>query len=176
MARSRSLKQQEFRFRTWGGKRKGAGRPRGPRKLVPHLRRASFGRRMPAHVTVRMQPRVYNLRSRRGMTALGRAFFGARDRFGLRLVHFAVQGNHIHFIVEAQGRASLSRGMQGLNIRIARALNRMMESRGGVFDDRYHAHILKTPAETKAALSYLRKNHETHTKETGPDRFCSLSD
>jgi len=130
---------------------------------------------MPVHVTIRMQPRVYNLRSRRGMMALGRAFFGGKDRFGLRLVHFAVQGNHVHFVVEAQGHGALSRGMQGLNIRIARALNRMMAKSGAVLDDRYHAHILKTPAEAKAALHYLSKNHETHTKEQGADPFCSLS-
>lgn len=59
----------------------------------------------------------------------------ARAKFGARLVEFSVQGNHLHLIVEADDSASLSRAMQGLCIRIARALNALMRSAGAVFAD-----------------------------------------
>jgi len=56
-----------------------------------------------------------------------------RDRFGFRLVHFSVQGNHIHLVVEAQDERSLASGLQGLGVRIAKALNRVMGRKGTVF-------------------------------------------
>src|SRR5262249_29660064 len=104
-----------LRFRTWGGKRKGAGRkPNGPRAGVSHAARPALKSRFPVHVTIAMRKGVWNLRSRRCFTALSRAFWGGADRFGFRLVHFSVQGNHIHMLVEAQDQHALSRGMNGL--------------------------------------------------------------
>ena len=60
--------------RTWGGTRKGAGRkPKGDRAGVPHDRRPALSHRHPAHVTLRVLPHVWNLRSRRAFRAIGRA-------------------------------------------------------------------------------------------------------
>jgi hypothetical protein len=73
-----------------------------------------------------------------------------------------VQGNHVHLIVEAEGTTALSRGMQGLNVRMAIALNRLMRRRGRVLADRYHAVILKTPTQTAHAVHYVLNNRQHH--------------
>jgi hypothetical protein len=73
-----------------------------------------------------------------------------------------VQGNHVHFVVEAEGTKALSRGMQGLNVRTAVALNRLMQRRGKVFADRYHAVILQTPTQTANAVHYVLNNRQHH--------------
>jgi hypothetical protein len=65
-------------------------------------------------------------------------------------------------LVEADGRESLSRGMQGLAIRMARALNRAWTRTGKVFADRYHAHVLRTPREVRNALAYVLGNARKH--------------
>jgi hypothetical protein len=80
----------------------------------------------------------------------------------MRLVHFAVLGNHVHLICEAEGEQSLSRGMQGLAIRMAKALNKAVERSGRVFADRYFAKILRTPTQTRNAVRYVLRNHEKH--------------
>ena len=62
-------KQLPLDLPKWGGRRKGAGRPRtrphpgliGPG--VPHLKRETFPARIPVHVTVRVVPGVGYLRS-----------------------------------------------------------------------------------------------------------------
>jgi REP element-mobilizing transposase RayT len=95
------------------------------------------------------------------------------DKFGFRLVHYAVMGNHIHLLVEASGKVALSRGMQGLNIRVAKALNRLMGAHGSVLADHYNAKILRTPAQTKAARFYLLRNANKHYGEAGPDPYSS---
>ena len=164
---------EAFRFRLRGGKRAGAGRkPNGPRAGVRHAPRESLAARFPVHVTWRMHERVWNRRSRRCFTRLRAAFYSA-SRNGFRLVHFSVQGNHLHLLVEAQHARALSRGMCGLGVRVARGLNRVMQRRGKVLADRYHAHILRTPAEARHARAYLLQNARKHYGVVGPDPYSS---
>ena len=88
-------------------------------------------------------------------------------------MHYSVMGNHMHMIVEANDRRALGRGMKGLGVRIAKGLNRLMERRGRVLVDRYHAHILRTLTEVKRTRHYLLTNARHHYNVTGPDRFTS---
>jgi len=110
-----------------------------------------------------MRPEVYGLRCGRSFRAVEkslRAMQGLRDA---RFVHYSVQGNHIHLIVEASDRVRLSRRIQGFEVRLAIALNRMMKRpHGKVFADRYHAHILATPLEVHRALGYVLRNANKH--------------
>jgi len=170
------MRQRAFKFAMWGGKRKGAGRPRldgGKRPGVSHLARPALKSRFPVHVTWRMADGVWNLRTRRCFGVLERAMYAGALRGGFRLVHYAVMGNHVHLIVEAPDRVRLARGMQGLGVRIARALNRVMARCGRVVGDRYHAHILKTPSEVKGARHYLLGNARQHYGVRGVDPFAS---
>lgn len=161
-------KQLSLTLTTWGGKRKGAGRkPYGPRPGVPHVTRTRLSKHHPVHVTWRMMPHVWNLRSRRSFRLLSEAFASGCDRLGFRLVHFSVQGNHLHLVVEAPDAARLARGLQGLAVRIARRLNRLMSRTGKVFADRYHAHILRTPAEVASAVAYVLGNFFVHALRRG---------
>jgi REP element-mobilizing transposase RayT len=123
--------------------------------------------RFPVHVTLRVGPDVWNLRSRRSFRVIGTALGAGAERLGLRLCDFSIQGNHIHLLVEANGQVALARGIQGLCIRMARGLNRMMGRKGRVFADRYHAHILRTPTEVARARAYVRDNHRKHAERRG---------
>jgi REP-associated tyrosine transposase len=115
----------------------------------------------------------WGLRSRRCFRVLAPAFWAASERFGFRVVHFAVMGNHIHLLVEAEGKTSLARGMQGLGVRIARGLNRLMGRRGRVLGDRYHARILRSPTEVKRVRAYQLTNAQRHYKIRHRDRYTS---
>jgi REP element-mobilizing transposase RayT len=90
------------------------------------------------------------------------AFRRGHERFGFRLVHFNVLGNHLHLICEADDRRALSRGVQGLAIRIARNVNRVTGRRGKLFAERYHLHVLETPREVRNALVYVLRNGVRH--------------
>jgi REP element-mobilizing transposase RayT len=168
VASTRKPKQLGLTFRTWGGKRRGAGRkPAGERAGVAHRPRPAISRRMPLHVTLRMAPHVYNLRSRRSFRVIARALGAGGDRFEVGVVQFSVQGNHIHLLVEAASRDALARALKGLGVRIAKGLNGMMGKSGRVLADRYHAHILRTPTEVRNAMTYIRDNAKKHAAERG---------
>ena len=122
------------------------------------------------HVTLRVKDHVWNLRARRcfrHVAAAFRAATAAREERGFRLNEYSVQGNHLHLIVEAGDEKRLSRGLQSLEIRIAKNVNGVMGTRGAVFADRYHAHVLRTPAEVRNALVYVRGNFAVHAQRRG---------
>jgi REP element-mobilizing transposase RayT len=149
-----------------GGRRAGAGRkPNGDRAGVPHDTRSALAARFPVHVTVKLREHLPPLRRRDAYQALRTAFAAGCDRNGFRLIHYAVLNDHLHFVVEATGRSTLSRGVQGLLVRIARTLNRLWQRRGRVFADRYHDHILRSPREVRNALRYVLGNAHHHAAE-----------
>jgi REP-associated tyrosine transposase len=160
-----------------GGRRKGAGRPRTrshpglPGPGVPHLRRAKLSPHHPVHVTQRVQPGVGWLRQQARARLIRDAMRAVRQRFGLRVVHYSIQGNHLHLIVEVSSAAALSRGMQALGIRIAKALNALAGRHGAVFVDRYHAHPLASRRETASAVRYVLGNFRHHAREPLPRRW-----
>jgi putative transposase len=157
-----------------GGKRRGAGRkPKGRRALVSHRSRPRFEKAAAVQVTLSVARHVWNLRSRRCFEIIEVCLAAARERFGLRVIEFTVLGNHLHLIIEADSDEALSRGMQGLNIRIARALNRLMERKGQVFADHYHSRLLRSPTELVNAIAYVLGNAAHHYRESGQDRFSS---
>jgi REP element-mobilizing transposase RayT len=163
-------RQLELHLPKRGGKRKRAGRT--PKIAghpgMPHTMRPCFARTTPVHVTVRVAQGVYNLRSKRSFRVVEGALYHAADRFDVRVIQFSVQGNHIHFLVEARNKTALSRAIQGLSIRFAKAMNRMMGRKTGrVMGDRYHARLVRTPTETKRVIHYIRDNHRQHMAAIG---------
>ena len=99
----------------------------------------------------------------RPSSALVRAFTAAnRDAF--RVVHFSVQTDHVHLIVEADSRDDLRRGLNSLNCTAARAVNRAWQRSGPVWGDRYHARALTTPREVRNGLVYVLLNFRKHLR------------
>src|SRR6266496_3206410 len=89
------MKQLTLKMPRWGGKRKGAGRkPNGVKAGVEHLVRNRV-RKGPVHVNWRMRVGTWNLRQHKCFKEIEKAFWAACDRFGMRIIHFSVQGNHI---------------------------------------------------------------------------------
>ena len=133
---------------------------------VHHVPRSTLDRRYPVHVTTRMLD-VKKLRKGRCYRAVRRSLAEGCLRPRFRVVEFTVMHNHIHLICEAEDRPSLSRGLQGLFIRMAKALNRVLGRKGKVFADRYQDHVLRTPAEVRNALAYVLNNYRRHAQRWG---------
>jgi REP element-mobilizing transposase RayT len=154
--------QRDLPFRTWGGLRAGAGRkPVGPRAGVPHVVRPDHRARHPVHVTLHAVQRFPSLRRQIVFIELRRALArSSSKRFSV--VHFSVQPDHVHLLVEAADKLTLSRGASGLAIRLARAANAVLRRRGRVWGDRYHARALSSPREVRHALVYVLTNWRKH--------------
>ena len=157
----------------WGGARRGAGRKRAPgRRSVAHRARPEHDARHPSLVTLRARPGVGWLRTPAAYRALESAL-GAASSATFRVVHFSVQTDHLHLIVEADSAVELTRGMRGLAIRCALAANRAMGRHGAVWGDRYHASPLRTPRMVRNALVYVLANARKHLRARGGIDPCS---
>jgi hypothetical protein len=152
-------------FRKHGGPRPGAGRkPRPGRRNVLHRARQRFASRHPLLVTLRSDAAVGSLRAKHTFREVRASIAAAaQGRAGFRIVQFSVQRDHIHLIVEAKDRATLSLAMRGLAVRLCKAINRAVgRPCGRVFLDRYHDRILRTPREVRHALAYVLQNARKH--------------
>jgi hypothetical protein len=96
--------------------------------------------------------------------AAARAAFGKASTDRFRLIQFSVQHDHVHLLLEADGPTGLRRGVQGLTIRVAKAINRALGRRGKVWGDRFHARALATPREVRRALVYVLQNWRKHVR------------
>jgi REP element-mobilizing transposase RayT len=145
-----------------GGPRVGAGRPRGPRPRVWHREREAILGSCPVHVTLRMRPDVPSLRGGALVREWRRSLAEASERGRFRVVHYSLQGDHAHLIVEAQGKHALACGMKSIGARLARASNRTSGRKGPVLDGRYHHRSLRSPREVRRALAYVLLNARRH--------------
>jgi len=167
---------QQIRLQTqgWGGARDGAGRPREKHSGVSHLKRDEiYG---PGHVTMRLQDGLPKLRTKKAFHIFKKAVIQAKKQ-GLKVLHFAILGNHFHLIVEALDKKTLARGMKSLNTRLTLQLNKKLREgrKGTVFTDRYHLQPLNSPTQFKNALAYVLTNASKHTKaKLGFDPFSSV--
>ena len=105
-----------------------------------------------------MRSGVPSLRTVRIAHEIERTFATGCERPGFRVVHYSLQGNHAHLIVEARDRDAFGRGMMAVGARLARAVNRTAKHTGRVLADRYHVRMLPTPREVHRALRYVLLN------------------
>jgi len=116
---------------------------------------------------------VPNLRRRRLVRLFERAVLQSHHPEAFRVVHYCLMHNHFHILVEARDRVALARGMQRLNIRIAKRVNRTIGRGGRVFADRYHRHDLRTPFEVRHAIRYVLLNRHMWLERRGRSREIS---
>ena len=122
-----------------------------------------------------MADHVWNLRANRTFSLLSEALGAIREK-GAHLTHFSVQGNHVHLILEVEGRAMLSRVMRGFSIQAARALNALMGTKGRVLADRYHVEVLDNPTRVRRAINYVLSNSRKRLAQFGEKLAAVLHD
>jgi hypothetical protein len=80
-------------------------------------------------------------------------------------VHYSLQRDHVHLIVEAAGKAAMGSGMKSVSARLARCAHRVFRLTGPVLDGRYHLRVLKTPREVRNALAHVLLNVRKHWQQ-----------
>jgi REP element-mobilizing transposase RayT len=129
--------------------------------FVAHVPRPRHHEDHPVHVTARAVARSPSLRSQRIFAAI-RAVLARSSEKGFRLLHFSVQGNHMHLIVEADDGVALARGVQRLLSRVAQMINAIARRSGRLWRDRYHREDLTTPRQVRNAYVYVLFNDRRH--------------
>jgi REP element-mobilizing transposase RayT len=134
---------------------------------VLHRRRARIDAHAPQHVTIRMRSGLPTLRQPRFVRRFRVTLSQASARHGFRVVHYSIQRDHVHLLVEAQDQYTIACGMKSLGARLGKLANGLFERKGKVLDGRYHLRPLRTPLEVRRALCYVLLNHHHHAAKRG---------
>ena len=146
-----------------GGKRLCAGRKKTGRRVGgPHRVRPELSPRHPVHVTMRVRRHFPELRGRDWWALIRKTLTRYLGREDFCIVHGSIQNNHFHFLIEASGKRTLTRGVQSLAINLARALNGGI---GKIFPYRYHAVQITTPRQARNTLAYVLNNWRRHRED-----------
>ena len=166
-------------------RRRGVALGRKPRAerigFVAHKTRDDHDWRHPVHVSMRRVKLGPSLRSQRVFAAiLSQLARVKRLRAPVRVVHYSVQHDHLHLIVEGQDRHDVSAQMRKLFSRIALAVNAVAKRRGSLFRDRHHREELDGPTKMRNALVYVlfndRKHHAQNSGAIDEPFFRELDD
>jgi putative transposase len=161
--------------RSHGGPRPDSGRKEGPRPKVRHRKRPAHASYNPVHVTMRRAKGLPSFRVDRLHQLLKKAIRDTR-RDGFRIVHYSIQNDHLHMLVEADDARFLTNGMKSFAVRVAMRVNRqiMLRRAGRLWGDSYHRRELETPSEVRNVLVYVLNNHLKHGEwEVGLIDPCS---
>jgi REP element-mobilizing transposase RayT len=144
------------------GKRKKQGRKRLHSPGVAHSKRERVTRHTPLHINFKLDLEKGSLRNKTALKFLAQAIAKARAK-KLGIVHFSLQHNHVHLIVESPDNATLTSGLRALIISLVMRLNHHWKKNGQRLKQRYHLHVLKTLKEVRHACHYVQKNEIKHS-------------
>lgn len=140
---------------------KGAGRPTIHDRGIRHIARDEIKRLTALHLTIKIKKDKSSLRNKQVLKILHSSIKKAR-RLGLRILHYTLEYDHVHFLVEADNNEILGKGMQSFGISFSKGINKMKALKGQVFKNRYHFRKLKTSAEIKNVINYIMGNSIKH--------------
>ncbi len=159
----KTAKQLSFKnVNGWGGKRRGAGRPN-ESGLVSHAKRPRIKFSTPVHITLKIRDGLVNLRCGEVAAAFKKSAARA-SVFGFKVVHFSIQNDHVHMIVETPDNESLALGMRSFGCRFGKLVRKIVGGHGPVFSGRYHVSVLNNPTKMKNAMAYVLQNFSKHSK------------
>lgn len=113
------------------------------------------------HVTTRA---IEGLPSFRDQPILSLVLFQMRrlNDACFQIVHFSVQTDHLHMIVEADDSDVISRKLAGFMISFARRLNALLARCGKVWSERAHWRDITSAREMYNVLAYVFGNAKRH--------------
>lgn len=161
------MKQQSFL------NMKGAGRPAKNDRGIRHIARDEFNRLTVLHLTIKIDKSKAGLKNKQTLKVMWNAIKKAR-MIGLKIIHYTLEYDHVHLLVEADSKAELGSGMQSFGITFSKGINKLKKAKGQVYKTRYHLRKLKTPAEVKNVIQYILGNSVKHKTSSFINQYNSL--
>ncbi|MDO9181155.1 MAG: transposase [Bacteriovorax sp.] len=152
----------------------GAGRPAINDVGIRHISRPRIKRLTALHLTIKVRANKADIKSKKILEALHHAIKRARLK-KLKIIHYTLEYNHVHLLVECNDNNILHLGMQALGISFSKAINKIKSLSGGVYKHRYHFRKLATRRELKNVFHYIINNGKKHKRATSMiDPYNSL--
>lgn len=153
---------------------KGAGRPAKNDQGIRHTSRKKFQKALSLLLTIKVRENKADIQSKRMLKRLHHAIYRARLK-GLRIIHYTLEYNHVHLLVEAGNHEILHKGMQALGISLSKSINRLKNKKGAVYKHRYHFRQISSPRDLRNVVNYILNNGIKHKRcDTRENPYNSL--
>jgi REP element-mobilizing transposase RayT len=140
---------------------KHAGRPAIHDPGIRHTERPLITKPTSLHLTVKILRTKANLKKKMVLSILKRSIMNAR-KMGLRVIHYSLEYDHVHLLIEAENNFILGKGMQSFGVTFSKALNRLRKIKGTVYKHRYHYRKIVGARQLKNVLNYIFNNGIKH--------------
>lgn len=144
---------------------KGSGRPAIHDRGIRHISRDEIKRPTPLHLTIKIEKSKAGLKNKGILKILHHAIKKSR-LVGLKIIHYTLEFDHVHLLVEATDKVSTSKGMQSFGITFSKGINKIKNLKGRVFKTRYHYRKLNSAREIKNVLNYILGNSIKHKQSS----------
>ncbi len=128
---------------------------------IRHTKRITFHRTQAFHLTIKINKENSGLKTNEIAKKIKSSFKKLYEN-SVNLIHFTIEYDHIHLLVEAKNHICLGKSMQSFGISITKKLNFHRRKIGQVYKHRYHQRILKTKTEIKNVINYIFQNGKKH--------------
>ena len=134
------------------------------------------------HVTHRCHDRRFLLKFARDRNDYRLMALNMSKRYGVTFLQYCLTSNHVHMLLEAKNKESISLFMQDLAGTFAQKYNRRKKRSGGYWEGRYHATMIDSGPYLWACLLYIDMNmvragvvpHPEHWPWTGWQELMGL--
>jgi len=140
---------------------KGAGRPAVHDPGIRHTERPVLTKSASLHLTVKIKRIKADLKNKSILSILKKAILNTRKQ-GLRVIHYSLEFDHVHLLIEAENNLILAKGMQSFGVTFSKAINRLRKLKGGVYKHRYHFRRIVGARQLKNVLNYIFSNGVKH--------------
>jgi REP-associated tyrosine transposase len=113
-------------------------------------------------VTIRLRRGIPSLRQHCFVRPFRVSLSHACVRHGFRVIHYSIQRDHVHLLIEARNNDAIACGMKSVGARLGKLANRVFRRAGHVLDGRYHSRSITTPLDARRALAYVLLNARRH--------------
>ena len=87
---------------------------------------------------------------------------------GLKIIHYSLEFDHAHLLIEAENNSVLGKGMQSFGVTFAKSINRLKKLKGDVYKHRYHFRKINSARDLKNVLLYIFNNGVKHKTSKSP--------
>lgn len=140
---------------------RGAGRSAKHDAGIRHTSRPKISRPTSLHLTIKVKSIKANIKNKIILHMLKRAILNAR-RQGLKVIHFSLEYDHVHLLIEADNNLTLGKGMKALGVTLAKRINKFRGLKGAVYKHRYHFRRVGSSAQLKKVMNYIFSNGVKH--------------
>ena len=140
---------------------KNAGRRAIHDRGIRHITREMITKKSCLHLTIKLNKA--QIQNKTLLKSLKYAIMRARLQ-GLRVIHYSLEHNHVHFYVECESNLQLTRSMKAFGVSFAKKINAYFKTKGRVYKHRLHLRILKSATEVKNVIHYILNNGIKHKR------------